>query len=159
MMLISSQSCCNQQYSSVDEATAARNGLYNKKWPPSFGNLLVAEFVNPNEVKARSEGIIEKTVNAPQASSVPPPHKSSLSTPPHGQLNALPPPPPLRERSTQVQVRKEPEPQVLTLDDLFRKTKAKPHIYYLPLTEEQVSQKLGVKQKEQELTRKPSARA
>ena len=149
----------HQQYSSVDEATAARNGLYNKKWPPSFGNLLVAEFVDPNDVKARSEGILEKTVNATQAS-VPPPHnKSSLSTPSHGQLNALPPPPPLRERLTQVQVHKEPEPQVLTLDDLFRKTKAKPHIYYLPLTDAQVSQKLGVKQKEQELMRKPSARA
>ena len=143
-----------QQYSSVDEASAARNGLYNKKWPPSFGNLLVAEFVDPNEVKARSEGILEKTVNAP-----PPHNKSSLSTPSHGQLNALPPPPPLRERLTQVQGHKEPEPQVLTLDDLFRKTKAKPHIYYLPLTDEQVSQKLGAKQKERELMRKPSARA
>ena len=29
------------------------------------------------------------------------------------------------------------------LDKLFRKTKTKPYIYYLPLTEEQVKQKLS----------------
>ena len=145
---------------------SARNGLYHKQWPPSFGNLLVAEFVDPNEVKAKSTGTQEKTnLSTPQPSvpqgninnNLPPQatHKSSS----HGHSNVLPPPPPLRERIPPQVHRKEPEPQVPTLDDLFYKTKAKPHIYYLPLTEEQVSQKLGVKQKEQELTRKPSARA
>jgi apoptotic chromatin condensation inducer in the nucleus len=29
----------------------------------------------------------------------------------------------------------------VTLDDLFRKTKAKPHLNYLPLTDEQVAEK------------------
>lgn len=29
----------------------------------------------------------------------------------------------------------------MTLDDLFRKTEAKPHLYYLPLTDEQVAAK------------------
>jgi apoptotic chromatin condensation inducer in the nucleus len=33
------------------------------------------------------------------------------------------------------------EEEVVTLDDLFRKTKAKPHLYYLPLTDEQVAEK------------------
>lgn len=32
---------------------------------------------------------------------------------------------------------------VKTLDDIFRKTNAKPHIYYLPLTEEEVKAKYG----------------
>lgn len=40
-------------------------------------------------------------------------------------------------------VEKEQQP-IKTLDDLFRKTETKPHIYYLPLTEEQVAAKKKV---------------
>ena len=64
------------------------------------------------------------------------------------QTVPLPPPPPVRERPA-LPPRKEPELVVPTLDDLFKKTKAKPHIYYLPLTEEQVAAKLAAKGKEQ----------
>ena len=32
-----------------------------------------------------------------------------------------------------------------TLDDLFKKTQAKPHIYYLPLTEQDVAAKLAAR--------------
>ena len=45
-----------------------------------------------------------------------------------------------------------------SLDDLFYKTKAKPHIYYLPLTDEQVAQKAAVKENnnhDQQLKTKP----
>lgn len=34
-----------------------------------------------------------------------------------------------------------------TLDDLFRKTKARPQVYYLPLSEDQVSAKLVAQKK------------
>lgn len=44
------------QYSSVEEATATRNALYNLQWPPQGGRLLTAEFVDPSEVKVRSDG-------------------------------------------------------------------------------------------------------
>ena len=30
------------------------------------------------------------------------------------------------------------QPKVISLEDIFRKTHAKPHIYYKPLTEEEV---------------------
>lgn len=32
-----------------------------------------------------------------------------------------------------------------TLDDLFKKTRAKPHIYYLPLTEQDIAVKLAAR--------------
>lgn len=148
----------------MDEAAGARNELYNKRWPPSFGNMLVAEFVDPSEVKAKSEGIIQGKAVINLQATVLPPNKSSSTVSLSQQSDALPPPPPplphlLKEKSTLVQAQKKPEPKVLTLDDLFCKTMAKPHIYYLPLTDEQVSRKLSGKGKEQELTRKPSARA
>jgi apoptotic chromatin condensation inducer in the nucleus len=35
-----------------------------------------------------------------------------------------------------------------TLDDLFRKTRSKPHIYYLPLTAEEVAEKVAARNRE-----------
>ncbi|KAH7421824.1 hypothetical protein KP509_13G077200 [Ceratopteris richardii] len=156
---------CFVTYSKVDEAVAARNGLYNLQWPSSFGNLLVAEFVDPTEVKIRSDGSFEK-MNAPAPTAprgvlnqAPPP---GAQPPTHGYSNAPAAAAPVRGRQiVQVPI-KEPEPPVPTLDDLFRKTKAKPHIYYLPLTDEQVAEKLAAaaRNKEQPIARgRPVGRA
>jgi len=41
-------------------------------------------------------------------------------------------------KSTDIQTQEEP---VKTLDTLFRKTETKPHIYYLPLSEQEVQEK------------------
>lgn len=172
---------CYVSYSSVEEAVETRNAVYNLQWPPNGGRLLVAEFVDPQEVKTRVEAPpaspATPSSNAapsfpaaqpqpsmqPQPSprqqvprqqlpppSLPPP---SLSNPPPARerphpakeplpreqhlparerLN-LPPPPPLPEKV---------DPPIVTLDDLFRKTKATPRIYYLPLSDEQVAAKL-----------------
>lgn len=152
---------CYVTYSKVDEAVAARNGLYDKQWPPSFGNLLVADFVDAKEVKMRSDGSFEK-INAPQATTPRgiPIQPLAQGAPFHGHANSLASAPPLRERQLMQVPMKDPEPPVPTLDDLFRKTKTKPHIYYLPLTDEQVAEKLAaVKNKEQQQARsKPSGR-
>ncbi|KAK4430601.1 Apoptotic chromatin condensation inducer in the nucleus [Sesamum alatum] len=172
---------CYVSYSSVEEAVETRNAVYNLQWPPNGGRLLVAEFVDAQEVKTRVEAPpaspATPSSNAapsfpaaqtqpsmqPQPSprqqvlrqqlplpSLPPP---SLSNPPpirerphpakeplpreqhlpaRERLN-LPPPPPLPEKV---------DPPIVTLDDLFRKTKATPRIYYLPLSDEQVAAKL-----------------
>lgn len=75
----------------------------------------------------------------------PPPLSGHLPPPPSLSLptntaniarERLPPPPP----------QKKPEPPVMTLDDLFKKTRATPRIYYLPLTEEQARAKLAEQQ-------------
>lgn len=162
------------QYSSVEEAVETRNAIYNLQWPTNGGRLLVAEFVDPQEVKARVElpqspatpvssgaSVLPVTQNVQlqpsprpqvpkqQLPQPPPPPPPTLSNPPplREQLPppvrehlaplrerlTLPPPPPLPEKA---------EPPIVTLDDLFRKTKATPRIYYLPLSDEQVAAKL-----------------
>lgn len=35
-----------------------------------------------------------------------------------------------------------------TLDDLFRKTRSKPHIYYLPLTAQEVADKVAARNRD-----------
>ena len=160
------------QYSSVEEAVETRNAIYNLQWPPNGGRLLIAEFVDPQEVKTRVEtpqAPVASTNAAPVASptaapvptasvtqpqqsprqprqqqqqlaappSLPPP--PPLSNPPQARERLpLPPPPPLPEKLN---------PPIVTLDDLFRKTKATPRIYYLPLSEEQVATKLAAQGK------------
>ncbi|PSS21521.1 Apoptotic chromatin condensation inducer in the nucleus like [Actinidia chinensis var. chinensis] len=153
---------CYVTYSSMEEAIETRNAVYNLQWPPNGGRLLVAEFVDPQEVKLRAEAPPQSpatpvgprptvpptppVVQPPQPSprqlvqrqqlppppSLPPP--PPLSNPPQArEMLPLPPPPPLPEKV---------DPPIVTLDDLFRKTKATPRIYYLPLSDEQVAAKL-----------------
>ncbi|KAL7089953.1 hypothetical protein ACP275_12G009300 [Erythranthe tilingii] len=164
---------CYVSYSSVEEALETRNAVYNLQWPSNGGRLLLAEFVDPQEVKTHVEAPLASpltpstsTVPAfattqphqpnvpPQPSprqqiqrhqlappTLPPPPPPMLSNPPlvrerlqlsRDRIN-LPPPPPLSEKV---------DPPIVTLDDLFRKTKAIPRIYYLPLSDEQVAAKL-----------------
>ncbi|XP_015690989.1 fibrous sheath CABYR-binding protein-like [Oryza brachyantha] len=145
---------CYVTYSSLEEAVATRDAVYNLQWPPNNGNRLVAEFVDPQEVKLKLE---------------PPPPAATPTSPAtpfqQAQTNQnvprqaaaprenLPPPPPLtkppttdpgstRERLPPTP-KKQPEPPVVTLDDLFRKTQSSPRIYYLPLSEEEVAAKLA----------------
>ena len=124
------------QYSSVEEAVTTRNGVYNLQWPPNGGRLLVADFVDPEEVKARIEAPPESPVPTTPVAVV-----ANRQVP----VNALPTP--KEKLPVPVPVPQPPapakvvEPPILTLDDLFKKTKATPRIYYLPLTEEQVAAK------------------
>ncbi|CAL9001337.1 unnamed protein product [Prunus brigantina] len=159
---------CYVTYSSAEEALETRNAVYNLQWPPNGGRLLVAEFVDPQEVQTRvqipqtpatpiSSGPavpVAPSTSQPQPSprqprqqqqQLPPP--PSLPPPPPPPLTApssarerlpLPPPPPLPEKL---------DTPIVTLDDLFRKTKSTPRIYYLPLSEEQVAEKLSAQGK------------
>ncbi|KAI3767727.1 hypothetical protein L2E82_18090 [Cichorium intybus] len=137
---------CYVTYSSVEEAIETRNAVYNLQWPVNGGRLLIAEFVDPSEVKTRTEPPPPPATGA----TLPPPSPATTAQPPRNQLPpppplplppptlqprepALPPPPPLPEKL---------EPPIMTLDDLFRKTRATPRIYYLPLSDEEVAGKL-----------------
>ena len=134
------------QYSSVKEAIETRNAVYNLQWPPNGGRLLVAEFVDAQEVKLRAEAPPQSLATPvgprPTIPSTPPmvqpPQPSPRQLIQRQQPQAreqlpLPPPPPLPEKL---------DPPIVTLDDLFRKTNATPRIYYLPLSDEQVAAKL-----------------
>lgn len=163
----------NLQYSSVEEAVETRNAVYNLQWPLNGGRALLAEFVDPQEVKEHVEAPLPSpaTPATPSSSTTPAsrehvlrqqlpppslPAPPALANPPtirerlnpsrdplsreqplpvRDRLN-LPPPPPLPEKV---------EPPIVTLDDLFRKTKSIPRIYYLPLSDEQVAAKLKSK--------------
>lgn len=46
---------CYVTFSSVEEATATRDAVYNLQWPANNGNHLLAEFVDPQEVKLKLE--------------------------------------------------------------------------------------------------------
>ncbi|XP_010916922.1 uncharacterized protein [Elaeis guineensis] len=154
---------CYVTYSSVEEAVATRNAVYNLQWPTNGGKLLLAEFVDPQEVKhhveapPQSPAPISPSPMTPKASSFEQPQASQPS-PQHTVRQQLPPPPtlpppppafdpPMRERPLAPPPLKKPEQAVMTLDDLFKKTKASPRIYYLPLSEEQVSAKLAAQGK------------
>uniref|UniRef100_A0A0E0GNE7 SAP domain-containing protein n=1 Tax=Oryza nivara TaxID=4536 RepID=A0A0E0GNE7_ORYNI len=150
---------CYVTFSSVEEAVATRDAVYDLQWPPNNGNRLVAEFVDPQEVKLKLE--------PPPPAAAPISPATTPKEPPFQQAQAnqnmprqataprehLPPPPPLTKLPTSDSgsakerlpptPKKQPEPPVVTLDDLFRKTHSSPRIYYLPLSEEEVAAKLA----------------
>ncbi|KAF8098507.1 hypothetical protein N665_0264s0011 [Sinapis alba] len=138
---------CYVSYSSVEEALATREAVYNLQWPSNGGRLLTADFVGSEEVKAKLEPPLPPppqpksqpqalTPSRPQTTALPPPPTLAKAPP---VIERLPPPPPL--------VPEEQEPPIVTLDDLFKKTKAIPRIYYLPLSEDQVAAKLAANNK------------
>ncbi|KAM0920704.1 hypothetical protein ACQ4PT_007335 [Festuca glaucescens] len=162
---------CYVTFSSVEEATATRDAVYNLQWPPNNGNNLLAEFVDPQEVKLKLEPPPPAAAAAAVAAPVVPVSPATTPRePPYQQAQAnqnaprqaatpreqMPPPPPLMKPPTSnpgsardklPPTPKKPEPPVVTLDDLFRKTQSSPRIYYLPLSEEEVSAKLAAQGK------------
>lgn len=142
------------QYSSVEEAVETRNAVYNLQWPPNGGRLLMAEFVELEEVKARLEAPPQAPAATAQQPSQPP-APFQQAAPPKQKLPPPPPlPPPAQEKEQGVRLPPPPppppekaDPTIVTLDVLFRKTKATPRIYYLPLSEEQVAAKLSTRGK------------
>lgn len=136
--------------------------MYNLKWPAYGGRQLVAEFVDPQEVKMRLEAPPQgPTTSGATVSAAPPTEASTHPKPsPRQQASrqqlpapsALPPPPPLSNPPPAAERLPPPpplekEPPIVTLDDLFRKTKATPRIYYLPLSEDQVAAKVATRGK------------
>ncbi|CAL0304725.1 unnamed protein product [Lupinus luteus] len=152
---------CYVTYSSIEEAIETRNAVYNLQWPPNGGRLLVAEYVEPEEVKLKIEPPSSQAPPVSAGPAVPPapPSQPEPSPRQHRQLPpppaTLPPPPPLSKTPPVARERlpsppplpEKIEPPIVTLDDLFRKTIATPRIYYLPLSEEQVAAKLAAQGK------------
>ncbi|KAK9111103.1 hypothetical protein Scep_018622 [Stephania cephalantha] len=153
---------CYVTYSSVEEAIGTRNALYNLQWPSNGGKLLAAEFVDQQEVKMRVEASSQQPAapvsTGPSAHPTQPPSQSQPASRQQVPKQPLPPAPPLpspKQKPNQTSAKdrlnlpppppltKKPDPPIVTLDDLFRKTKAAPRIYYLPLSDEQVGTKLA----------------
>ncbi|XP_047068278.1 uncharacterized protein LOC124676246 [Lolium rigidum] len=154
---------CYVTYSSVDEAVATRNAVYNLQWPLNNGSYLLAEFVDPREVKLKlehpppppapislSKDTTQQAVGFQQSKPnqtilpddvgalrgllpTPQPLKLFPASKPRSDRDMLPPPP------------KEVKAPAMSLADLFKQTQASPMIYYLPLTEEEVAAKLAAR--------------
>ncbi|KAM0831840.1 hypothetical protein ACQ4PT_065274 [Festuca glaucescens] len=154
---------CYVTYSSVDEAVATRNAVYNLQWPLNNGSYLLAEFVDPREVKLKlehpppppapislSKDTTQQAVGFQQSKAIqtmlpngagtsrgllstPQPLKLFPASKPRSDRDMLPPPP------------KEVKAPAMSLADLFKRTQASPMIYYLPLTEEEVAAKLAAR--------------
>ncbi|CAN4122232.1 unnamed protein product [Withania somnifera] len=151
---------CYVTYSSEEEAIETRNAVYNLQWPPNGGRLLVADFVDPQQVQSKIEGREPASPPKNTSPAVPP---TSVQAPPAQQQQqqgrkqqaeseyplacqprpAPPSAPPMNEMLPSPVADKN-DPPIVTLDDLFRKTKATPRIYYLPLTDEEVAKKLVI---------------
>ncbi|CAN4109675.1 unnamed protein product [Withania somnifera] len=136
------KSHCYVTYSSVEEAIETQNSVYSLQWPPNGGRLLVADFVDPQQVQTKIEG--QEPPSPPKNTSpavLPAP--SSVQAPPAQQqgrkqqaesehpLICQPPPAPPRAPPANEML---PSP-----------AKATPRIYYLPLTDEQVAKKLAIR--------------
>ncbi|KAK3125761.1 hypothetical protein QOZ80_7BG0609420 [Eleusine coracana subsp. coracana] len=148
---------CYVTYSSVEEAVATRNAVYNLQWPPNNGSCLVAEFVDSQEVKLKVEPLPPSPVPVNPSRATTPeaatctwqrsyanqtitPHAAAASR------GLLPTPAPLAKllptSETTTAREKFPPPRknlepALKLDDLFKKTQAYPRIYYMPLSEKE----------------------
>lgn len=151
---------CYVSFASPEEAIETRNAVYNLQWPINGGRLLLADFVDPEEVKMHVEGSSQPaTLSANTKTpvfSVQPPMQPAVPTvqqvPKQHQepLHPLSRVPPARAAPSSVKdqllratspIDDKLEAPMLTLDDLFRRTKASPRIYYLPLTDEEVAAK------------------
>ncbi|XP_058768018.1 uncharacterized protein LOC131641732 [Vicia villosa] len=235
---------CYVSYTTVEEAVETRNAVYNLQWPPNVGHLLVAEYVEPEDVKMKLEppppvdfvnndsialphtqqlmsrlppaarerfppppslsmlppaarerfpplpslpmlppAARERFPPPPSLTKLPPAAREQLPPPPSlsmlpsaareklplpPPLSELPPPPrewlplsptrewlPLPPPSSNLSpdarelipsrppLPKKVDKPIVTIDDVFRKTRATPRIYYLPLSDEQVAAKLA----------------
>ncbi|GAA0143678.1 hypothetical protein LIER_35789 [Lithospermum erythrorhizon] len=150
---------CYVTFSSAEEAIETRNAVYNLQWPSNGGRLLVADFVDPEEVTLHVEGHSQSagpSTNAkPSTADVQPLVQPAVPTlqqvpkqpqEPQHPLSRVPPardPSAVKERLLRVAppVDDQAEAPMPTLDDLFRRTKATPRIYYLPLTDKEVAAK------------------
>jgi apoptotic chromatin condensation inducer in the nucleus len=134
---------------------ATRNSVCNLQWPPNNGSCLVAEFVDPQEVKLKLEPLLQppvpispSTATAPEtapcqqsnANQTIAPHVAATS---RGLLPAPTPLAKLHPASDPATARERlpPPPEKLEpsrkLEDLFKKTKSYPRIYYMPLSQEE----------------------
>jgi hypothetical protein len=98
---------------------------------PGEGKKLIVDFVPESEIlraieknRTNSNSLNEKDRLAMLKAQI----KPNDNFPPTNNL-----------KSTDIQTQEEP---VKTLDSLFRKTETKPHIYYLPLSEQEVQEKI-----------------
>lgn len=121
---------CYVQYETEEVAANAKEKLNGVKWP-SEGKKLIVDFVPEEDI----DYAISKKQSPYEEKEKEKSGPANLSLP-----NIQPLKPKNQDVNNQDNNKPSNEP-VKTLDNLFKKTQTKPHIYYLPLTEEEVQEK------------------
>lgn len=130
------KSLCYAQFEQIEQAAACRDYVYGRKWSHDSKLPLEAEFVDVLEMK---KVIAQDAMQRKKAE-----EKRKRDLEEREQK--------LKEEQEREQRRKEEEerayleskPRELDLDQLFRKTRAQPPLYWLPLTEEQIARKAAL---------------
>jgi len=114
---------CYVTYETTEQAIAVREAVYGVVWPPNnTSKPLIADFVDYAEAE-KAPLVQEKQKIFP----------TTASPPSNGRRKDD-----SADRRREPKRQKEPEK---TLEELFKKTQAKPAIFYLSLTDEQIAQK------------------
>eukprot|EP01137_Pigoraptor_chileana_P035191 Opistho-2@28868 len=148
------KSQCYVTYNSVDDATSSLRHLDGLKWPSTNPKHLKVTCVSEEEAAAAIEGSKKKTTAAPTEAHADADRsedrlaeerereKERLAE--RDRQNKL-----LEQKMRDVELQRRASIEgkaaeksaAKSLDDLFRKTKALPHLYYLPLTDAEVSER------------------
>lgn len=121
------KSHCYVVYNSVEEAAASRQALHGIKWPTTSPKILAVDFADNDEMARDTEGALGKTNGKERESKLEKVVKKDR---------------PVVEEKPAAEVEEEEEDQKNAgnlLDNLFRKTKTTPCLYWLPLSDEQIA--------------------
>jgi len=147
---------CYVTYSTVEESNNTRKILYNTIWPKG-GKRLIAEFVNESEVDKAintNKSPLDPSAQAGTQNGSTNPTSPAAKTEQHvpAQTHEIE----ANEKSFSGQKQKHEdnsasrrEEPLKTLDQLFRKTVTKPQLYYLPLSKEEVREKIRKSEEEE----------
>ncbi|XP_066913620.1 apoptotic chromatin condensation inducer in the nucleus-like [Clytia hemisphaerica] len=133
------KSHCYVKLSTIEEATNTRKALHNLKWPSGNPKLMKVDFAVMNEMYRETTGqlgerpkVVVEINDEESADDV-------VFTKRRQRVAEN------RRKSTgderETTEKKREKSPVKLLDDLFRKTKAQPSIYWLPLTDEEIKKK------------------
>ena len=134
---------CFVLYETTEQAHDAYLGTYNVVWPRS-GKHLIPQYVTVEDAKKAIEDGRSKALFARASGSASYQKNRQTSYPPNAHPTATAPP-----------ARTVSKP-ALELEDLFFKTQAKPPIYYLPLTDEQVAERKRSAQEKETSSENPT---
>jgi len=119
------KSHCYVVYSDVEEATACRRALHGIKWPVTSPKILDVDFADQDEMARDTDGALgtkkekERDIKAEKVSKREQPDEK-----------------PMEVEEEEEDDQKNPGN---LLDNLFKKTKTTPCLYWLPLTDEQIA--------------------
>ncbi|XP_074616816.1 uncharacterized protein LOC141876217 [Acropora palmata] len=119
------KSHCYVVYTNVNDASSCRQGLHGIKWPSTSPKILSVDFADEDEMARDTEGLLGKAKEMETEVKTEKPSKKEQTV----------------EKAPEDVVKEEDDQRNAgnLLDNLFRKTKTTPCLYWLPLSDEQIA--------------------